>query len=99
MIVTGTDLWWDLHFTSGMPWLIEQDRYVGIRDEVTYRRLMIVDVATGTVVRTESFAFQRDPIALAGDFLYTADADSTGQPTGRSGAPGPHAWSGSRMRT
>ncbi|MBB3091627.1 PQQ-binding-like beta-propeller repeat protein [Nocardioides albus] len=76
LIVTGTDSWWDFNFTSGTPGLIEQDRYVGIRDQTTYRRLAIVEVATGKVVRTESIAFQADPFALAGDFLYTADADA-----------------------
>lgn len=75
LIVTGTDSWWDFNFTSGMPGLIEQDRFVGIRDRTTYRRLTIVEVATGEVVRTEPVAFQADPFALAGDFLYTADAD------------------------
>jgi len=58
-----------LEITSG------KDRYLGIRDEESYRRLTIVAVRSGEVVRTEPFAFQRDPFAVAGDFLYTADSD------------------------
>ncbi|WP_170225048.1 PQQ-binding-like beta-propeller repeat protein [Nocardioides albertanoniae] len=75
LIVTGTDRWWDLNFTSGMHGLIDQVRYVGIRDTKSYRHLAVVDVTSGKVVRTEPFAFQRDPFAIAGDFLYTADSD------------------------
>lgn len=75
LIVTGTEWWWDLNFTSGMHGLIVQDRYVGIRDVESYRRLTIVAVGSGKVVRTVPFAFQRDPFAIAGDFLYTADSD------------------------
>lgn len=75
LIVTGTEWWWDLNFTSGMHGLIDQDRYVGIRDTKSYRSLTIVAVDSGTVVRTVPFAFQKDPFAIAGDFLYTADSD------------------------
>ncbi|MER7557672.1 hypothetical protein ABTZ46_12055 [Nocardioides sp. NPDC126508] len=75
LIVTGTDRWWDLNFTSGMHGLIDQGRYIGIRDTKSYRRLTLVDVTSGKVVRTEPFAFQRDPFAIAGDFFYTADSD------------------------
>lgn len=74
VIVTGTDSWWDLNFTSGMHGLIDQVRYVGIRDTESYRSLTIVAVDSGKVVRTVPFAFQRDPFAVAGDFLYTADS-------------------------